>query len=234
MSSALLQLETEIAERLESVPFFEPYATRGSILVEPRKNIVAEINKKLGTLKTVIVPKFTGADDNHPNVDGTYFDDIRLSVGIFQNPLLKGEDADAIEIAEEVHKALKNWTPASLVNALNPTRPGIELIADAKLNIASCNFETSGGFVGALPRVATPEFGGSSTQVTAATLTCATAGAAIFYTLDGSNPTPRNPTATLATSGFLYSPFAPVTIKARAFLAGYLRSELATHQFTTG
>lgn len=233
MSSALLQLETDVKERLESIPFFSDFATRDAILVEPRKNILAEINKKLGALQTVIVPKFTGADDNHPNVDGSYFDDIRLSVGVFQKDLLKGDDAGYIEIAEEIHKALKNWTPDSLVNAINPVKPGIELIADAKLNIASCNFACRGGFVGAVPRAATPAFAGSTTQVTAATLTCATTGAAIFYTLDGSNPTPRNPTAFLAT-GFLYSPFAPVTIKARAYLAGYRRSELVTHTFTTG
>jgi hypothetical protein len=223
MSSALLQIETEIAERLESIPFFEPYATRGAILVEPRKNILAEINKKLGQLQTVIVPKIVGADDLHPNVNGAYFDAIRISVGVFQKDLLKGSDAGYIEIAEEIHKALKWWTPDSLVNAINPSKPGIEIIADTKLNIAACNFETKGGFVGTLPRVATPT--GSQTD-THFSLACATAGAAIFYTTNGANPIPR--TATLYTAPVVIT---GATVKARAFLAGYLRSELLTANY---
>lgn len=219
MSSALLQIETEIKERLESIPFFADFAARDAILVEPRKNILAEINRKLGQLSTVIVPKIVGADDNHPNVNGVYFDSIRISVGVFQRDLLKGSDAGYVEIAEEIHKALKWWTPDSLVNALNPAKPGIEFINDPKLNSAACNFETKGGFIGELPRVATPT--GSDASGATVTLSCATPGAAIFYTTDGSNPIPR--TATLYTAPFLIT---NARVKARAYLAGYLRSEL--------
>lgn len=223
MSSALLQIETEIKERLESIPFFEPFATREAILVEPRKNIVAEINKKIGALQTVIVPKIVGADDNHPNVNGVYFDSIRISVGVFQKDLLKGSDAGYIEIAEEIHKALKWWTPDSLANAINPSKPGIETIADKALNIVACNFETKGGFIGELPRVATPVI--TVVPTVSTTLTCATAGAAMFYTLDGTNPTPRN--GTYAANNTNLGEMDPGTLKVRAFLAGYLRSELA-------
>lgn len=216
MSSALLQLEIETKERLESIPFFASL----TVLVEPRKNIVAEITAKITKLKTLIAPKFTGADDNHPNVHGVYFDEIRLAVGIFQNPLLKDNDPDAIEIAEEVHKGLKNWMPASLVNALNPVKPGIEQIADAKLNIINCNFSTKGGFVGALPAVATPVI----TPGDPVEIACATAGAAIFLTLDNTNPQPRHGTFY---AGPFAAPAAGTRIKARAFLAGYLNSDLA-------
>jgi len=220
MASALLQLEVEVQHRLESIPFFTPYASRDAILVEPRKNIVAEINLKLGKMKTVIVPKIVGADDNHPNVTGAYFDEIRISVGVFQKDLLKGEDASYIEIAEEIHKALKGWTPDSLANAVNPMKPGIEPIADAKLNIVSCNFEMKGGFVGTLPSVAEP----SATILPLGNIqfTCATPGAAVFYTTDGTNPTPRNGTLAL---GVINVP-ETTRFKARGYLAGFHRSSL--------
>ena len=52
-----------------------------------------------------------------------------------------------------------------------------------------------------------------------------TAGAAIFYTLDGSLPLPRNPMAFLYTAPVTSVPGA--TLKARAFLSGYLNSEIA-------
>lgn len=221
MSSALLQIETEIKDRLESLPFFASL----TVLVEPRKNIVAEITARIAKLRTLIAPKIVGADDNHPNVHGTYFDEIRLAVGIFQQPLLGASDPNAMEIAEEVHKGLKNWTPASLSNALNPAKPGIEPIADRTLNILTCNFTTKGGFIGALPAVTTPVITPGASIV----MGCATGGAAIFYTLDGSNPQPRS--GTLYTASFA-APLAGITIKARAFLAGYLNSQLATHTQT--
>ncbi len=219
MSSALLQLEVEAKDRLESFAFFDAL----TILVAPRKNIVAEIKAQIGKLKTLIVPKIVGADDNHPNIHGVYFDEIRLTVGIFQQPTLAAAHPPTLEIAEEVHKAFKNWTPDSLSNAFNPIRPGIEEIADKTLNIHSCSFATKGGFVGAITPCETPVITpGDGGQVS---LACATAGAAIFYTLDGTRPRPI--------SGTFYT--APVvlalgqTIKAAAFLAGYFNSKIATY-----
>lgn len=220
MSSALLQLELEAKDRLDALPFF---ATNNlTILVEPRKNIVAEVRTKIAKIKTLIAPKIVGADDNHPNVHGTYFDDIRMAVGIFQNPTLKGDAPDAWEIAEEVHKGLKNWTPASLSNAFNAVKPGIEQIADTTLNILTCNFATKGGFIGALPQTALPVITllpGDDFQIT-----CATAGAAIFFTQDGTTPSPRNGELYTAPGAF----GSPASMKARAFLAGYLDSKTAT------
>jgi hypothetical protein len=223
MSSALLQLELEIKDRLEEMPFFAPF----TVLVEPRKNIVSEIQSRIGKLKTLIAPKVVGADDDHPNISGVYFDAIRISVGIFQNPILKGDHADPFEIAEEIHKALKNWTPVSLANAINPAKPGIEPIADDTLNIVSCNFAARGGFVGAVPAVTTPVITITGTPGTV--LTCATVGAAMFYTLDNSNPSPR--AGTYAAPGTDLGVLAPgSTLKVRAFLAGYLHSSLAKLQ----
>lgn len=217
MSSALLQLETEMAQRLESIPFFAPF----TILVDPRKNIIAEIQSKIGRLKTLIAPKIVGADDNHANVHGVYFDEIRAVVGVVQNPILKGDHAEPYEICEEVHKAFKNWTPDSLTNAINPRKPGIEQVPDQQLNIYNCTFDTKGGFVGALPSVATPTGGVVGINNTVE-LACATPGAAIFYSTDGSNPIPRS--ATLYTAPIALA--APLNVKARAYLAGYLRSDL--------
>lgn len=222
MSSALLQIETEIKQRLESIPFFAPF----TILVEPRKNIVAEIESSIGKLKTLIAPKVVGADDMHPNVNGVYFDSIRISVGVFQNPILRGDHADVFEICEEIHKALKWWTPDSLVNAINPAKPGIEPIADKKLNIMSCNFETKGGFIGALATTADPVITPDD-NTDLITITCATPGAVIFYTFDGSKPTPQ--------SNLYLAPIPPqsedISMKARAFMPGKLASKVVSSNF---
>jgi hypothetical protein len=56
------------------------------------------------------------------------------------------------------------------------------------------------------------------------TLTCARPGAAIFYTTDGTMPSPRN--GTLYTAPFALG--SGITLRARAFLAGYLSGAGAT------
>ena len=80
-------------------------------------------------------------------------------------------------------------------------------------------FKTMGGVGITLPQCATPTNGTSGGNVTLAT---ATAGAASFYTQDGSGPGPRN--------GTLYTaPFAKTgTVKARAWLMGYTASGTLT------
>lgn len=219
MSSALLQIETEVKDRLETFAFFSPF----TILVDPRKNIVSEIQTNIGKLKTLIAPKVVGADDNHPNVHGVYFDAIRLVVGVFQNPLLKADHAEPFEICEEIHKALKNWTPDSLSNVINPVKPGIEQIADKQLNIFNCNFETRGGFLGALTACADPVIIGNEGEGSVI-ITSATPGAVIFYTLDQSKPTAQS---TLYLGEFP-APAEDLVVKARAFMPGKLASKVVT------
>jgi hypothetical protein len=81
-----------------------------------------------------------------------------------------------------------------------------------------------------LPTVATPTItpnGGSYTGSVSVTMTTATAGAAIRYTTDGSNPT---------TSSTLYSSAINLTnsatVKAAAFMSGYNPSSTASAAFT--
>lgn len=213
--SLLDQLETEIAQRLESLPFFANI----TVHADPQKNIVAEIETKIAKLKTLIAPLVSAADDNNPSMgSGVYFDDIQITVGVFQHPLLKGSDPTPRTICEAIHAGLKGWTPASLNSPIVPTKPGIQQIADRTLNIWNTNFQTKGGLVSELPKIYAVE---SSVTGGNVTLTCDTAGAAIFFTTDNSTPSPRN--GTLYTAAFASS---GETVKARAFLAGYLHSDV--------
>ncbi len=219
MGGMLDQLEAEIVDRLSVIPFFATL----TILAAPQKNIVDEIAVKVGKLRTVIVPVVSAADDNSPNLPGTYFDDITINVGVFQNPTIAASANDPLprEICEQIHGALKLWKPDSLSRVITARKPGISYAAqDGQLNVWNCNFTVEGGPIITLTQVAKPAASAGGGNVT---LTCATAGAAIFYTTNNSNPAPRN--------GTLYTaPFASTgqTVKARAFLAGYLISDLRT------
>ena len=84
--------------------------------------------------------------------------------------------------------------------------------------------------VGTPPTVATPSIspnGGTFSNSVTVTLTCATAGATIRFTLDGSAPTANSPAYS--------SPFAVThtgTVKARAFATDYTDSDVAAASFS--
>jgi hypothetical protein len=101
-----------------------------------------------------------------------------------------------------------------------------KLVVIAALAFAACNSGDGGGS----NTVETPAFSpaaGTYATVQNVTITCATAGATIHYTLDGSTPTASSPT---------YSNAMPVTttttIKAFAMLAGMTDSAVASATYT--
>ena len=82
------------------------------------------------------------------------------------------------------------------------------------------------------PTVATPVFspaGGSYNNPTNVTVTCATAGAAIYYTTNGSTPTTGD--NYIFSGGTMYVS-GVTTLKAKAFASGYLDSGVATATYT--
>jgi hypothetical protein len=219
MSSYLEDFEQAVADRLEAVPYFADI----TVLVDPQKNIVSEITSKIAKLQLLVAPFVSGADDGSPNLAGPFWDRIQLTVGVFHHPVIGAATKAPREVCEQVCAALKGWAPANLSGVLVPDKPSIELVADARLNIWNCNFKARGGFYNAMTQLPAVTHGANGLLTT---LACATAGAAIFYTVDGTTPMPLAATG----PGLLYT--APVAlglgtaVKARAFLAGYLHSDI--------
>jgi hypothetical protein len=134
---------------------------------------------------------------------------------------VKGTLKASVAIVEKVCGLLHHF-PAQSLSAplLCKSWRRIEL-RDPNLNKHRAYFTTQGGLTYTLPVIATPAIVNNAGTVT---LTCATPGAAIFYTIDGRNPVPRSGT-------FYAAPFNPgvgKTVKVKAWLAGYQASAVAT------
>ena len=217
----LESLEQAVADRISTGAYFADKA----VLVDPQKNILNEIQTKIQKLTLLIAPLVCRADDTDPNLLLPYFSNIPISVSVFHNPLLGVGTAHPREVCEQIHLRLKGWVPDNFTSSVQAAVPGIEMIDDSKLNIYNCNFTTRGGCIGVMTKLAAVTWVSAGGQTT---LAGATAGAAIFYTIDGTTPMPL----TANGPGALYT--APVAfasgtvVKARAFLAGYLYSDILT------
>jgi hypothetical protein len=230
--SILSSIQQQCADRLAADTAFAFVP----VLTERIADIQSEIARALGPLngqsgKTGLVAIILTptADVNHENVFGPFFDDIKIAVRIIENVPVNqdpntGTNLAAADAAEKICGLLHLFQPASATGPITARRPSIALGNDPNNLSYDCHFKTCGGLTTVPPQAAMPVITSNTGQVT---ITCATTGAAVFYTLDGSNSSPRN--------GTLYTaPFTPGTgliLKARAWLAGYLASETTT--FTT-
>jgi uncharacterized repeat protein (TIGR02543 family) len=128
--------------------------------------------------------------------------------------------------------------PAQIISRTNPINVVrfIMIMAMASLLIFACPAPTSGGGSGGGTTVATPSFvtaSGTILEQDTATIaiTCATAGAAIHYTIDGSTPTGASPTYSAAIAASLFNiPTGNGTgeVKAMATLSGSTDSAVVT------
>jgi hypothetical protein len=217
------QIEQEVADRIISDPLFAAV----EVHVDPEKNIVATIEQKLAKLKRLVAPVVNGAGVQKPDVFGPYFDEINIDIGIFHNPIMAGAGPTVRAMAERVAALLHLWKPDSLSVPLKCAPNCLSAIPDKKLNVWSVKASASGGLTYVLPKLAAV---GTFRNGNELDLLHATPGAAVFYTTNGLHPTPRN--GTLFEDGTPIDIVAPTTIKARAWLAGYLASDLFNQAFT--
>lgn len=222
-------LQQQVADQISSQPFFAHIP----VITELAGDIVNEMARALGPVSVeggkvggIVVVMSPDANASFKELSGPFFDQIDIHVQVTTHvEFAKDPDAGIgvtdLDICEAVCKALNQFYPTSANSPLAPKTPTIQLMEkEGGLTTRLCRFNAQSGLSADLTRVALP---GISNNTGIYTLSCATPGAAIFYTLDGSNPMPRNGT-------FYTAPFTPTTgrtLKVRAFLAGYLNSDFA-------
>jgi len=232
-ANILESLQQECADRLLSLPYFANIP----VFVMHQSDIGSEFERALGAITDTggksgvcVVIDTPDADVSFPDIGGPFFDRIPITAIITENPTVNNDPATGVgqsclSVAVNVAFALHQFFPASANAPIIPTKPTIPkpLHADDGTVVRNVNFTTQGGVRQALPQIAPVSISETAGVVT---LTTSTPGAAIFYTLNGSNASPRNAAGVLYTAPF--TPGVGLPLNARAWLAGYLASEKST------
>lgn len=229
MSGVLKAIQASVADRLLSDPYFEniPVITENIGDIE---TAIDEAVDRLGICMVVVTP---GARVTNPNVAGPWFNKIPIVVRAIENVILNRGTEGAKQASEAVEMAailLHLHTPTEHNDLLVVDEQAITIVPVPKVKSQEgwVSYELllwSNAQIKIDPpsQVAAPALTNTAGEIS---MTCATGGAALFYTTDGKFPMPRGTTATLYTAPF--TPGPGKTVRARAWLAGYAPSELAS------
>ena len=219
--SVLKGIQAGVAARLAS----DPYFSNVTIVTENIGDIENKIQTAIAKLGVCVIVVTPSASMAAPDAPAPYFNNIKVLVRVVENVVLNrsasGANKPASDVAEIVASLLHQWTPDGISECIFLEEPSITLGNDPRLLSYDVRCRTQGGLSYTIPSTAQPVIvlTGSSYPQTA-TITCATAGAAIFYTLDGTAPIPRNPSAFLY-NGVISGIAAGTVIKAQSSLWGY-------------
>jgi hypothetical protein len=234
----LTLLRDDLAARLNADEWFVDI----NVLTERKADILAAIEKSLGPMKTkggksgtCVIVMSPVATDEYPDAPAAYLHP-QISFRILENPLINnsgvGTKKEALSTAKRVVMLMKHFSSAGVCTGLIPAKPTILPVADPVAPVAyEVSFRTADNdkdVVEKVGPVAISPDGGVAPQTV--TLACPTGGAAIYFTRDGSFPWVGNSEAALYTAPFSVN--SPATVRAGAFLAGAIASNVSSSKFS--
>jgi hypothetical protein len=223
MSAALDQLIQDMADELAAHPTFSAipiYAEKGQFTAggDIYEDLLAAAVATYGVAVGVSLPPFSVP---YPNAEGPQTGPV-VVVTVHYNPHHSTSSrTPLLELAEKAASILHHFQPVNLSAPLYADSGFADVKERDGLLTVDLKFTGNVGLAYTVSQVATPALSQSGPNVT---ITCATSGASVFYTTNGTNPSPRN--GAIYTGSF--APGSAVTVKARAFLAGYTASERAS------
>ena len=216
--SILTSIQQEVADCLLADPFFATIP----VLVENPRDLSYELAASVaaaGTYGVVLVPQ---ALVSSPTAPGPMFDPVEIAVRFCENvPVSDGPHA--LEVAETALALLHLFRPTTINEVIIAAPTAVRAVKEPNVVAYEIAVRTQAGASYAVPQLDAPEISSAgSISPQTVTLSSDQAGAAIFYTLDGSQPAPRGPTSILYTAPFTVS--APSLLRTRAWLAGFVGS----------
>lgn len=224
-------LPYELQARLEEDEFFSDIP----VVVAEEGNVAAEMERKQAALKTkagkrgvAVVVLQVVADDDFPNLafgPMTIYPSFEVIEYVELNRDANGTQKSARKVARRIRDVVKCMGLVGLVKNMQPDKPCIEpvnvgeelgkLVKAYKVNFKCLEISAQD-----VSCVAIPHFESLAPAAQFA-ITCATAEAVIYYTLDDSYPRPSNGTAYTSP---IEIPAEGVTVRACAYKAGMVAS----------
>lgn len=236
MSDPFRQILEHNAARLGVAQYFSDIA----IVPFVADSTQEELEKKLGVAKgrsgkvgACILVMLPSADVSTPNVPGPEFV-LKQSFLVLEHPEINngsiGTKKAAGEIAREIVRHFHHTRTSPLVQTWNAATDAI--VADTSFRKLSAYAVTVTALWCQEPpaRCVTPSLTAAGTGPITITATCATSGAALWYTTDGSYPASDNPNATLYAAPVVLTDGC--TFIAAAEKAGLQQSSIAVKTIT--
>jgi hypothetical protein len=235
VSDVLEQDQEDFGARLEADSYFSdiPVLVQRLGVTESDINVaLSTLNKKdskIGACVVVLMPELRTDDSEGPAPRYV----VRPTIQVIEQPLTNLDNSGTGKSAEAIATRVRQ-----LLHAFSTGRVGTfmfdgmqPIAVDAGKISYGVAFRRMGGDE-VYSKVARPAIAPNSgaTPVAAVTLTCATAGAAIYYTTDGSYPHAGNATATLYAAPFAIN--AACTLRVAATKANLQQSDVAQAIFT--
>jgi len=220
----------DLQARLEADPYFvdipvfvlRPRAQEGAAQIQTRiDQALSGLTKKGGKTGAAVTLLMPTGDTDKPNVPGpqlrfVYTARVQEIIAVNFGPQGTQKSAEEIALAVLQLCHLCQLNGANVLFA-DPATLTPSLDADPKLT-----YDVRLAAQGGLPKPAKVALPIISVSAGTATVTCGTAGAAIYTTTDDSYPSPLNPAASLYTAPFVPG---PCTVRATAFLAPLQQSD---------
>ncbi|HEV3270649.1 MAG TPA: chitobiase/beta-hexosaminidase C-terminal domain-containing protein [Candidatus Methylacidiphilales bacterium] len=216
--SILTSIQQEVADCLLADPFFATIP----VLVENPRDVSYELAASVaaaGTYGVVLVPQ---ALVSAPTAPGPMFDPVEIAVRFCENvPVSEGPHA--LEVAETALALLHLFRPTTINEVIIAAPTALKAVKEPNVVAYEIAVRTQAGASYAVPQLDAPVISSAGyTSPQTVTLSSDQAGAAVFYTLDGSQPAPRGPTSILYTEPFTVSALS--LLRTRAWLAGFVAS----------
>jgi len=237
----IAMFQQDLADRLAADEYFVDI----TVLTERTADLDNTIARalKLLTVKgskigvAVVVGLFT-ADADQPNAPGPAYGSAATRVTVFENPLINGGATGtgkaAVDIAARVAQVLHHYLAGGIgQTCMISGQDAIQPVPQQQLEMGTIAYQVRVETAldsAVLPKVAPVAIAAAGTGPVTITLTCATSGAAIYRTLDGSYPWSGNAQATLYTAPFAVSSAA--LLRAVAHKTGMVASDAAAADIT--